>query len=817
MNLGKLAKYIARNLNFFRIHVLFFIFTPLIFAAIFYAANGATHVAFIDALFACVSAICCCGLITVDLSSLTGFQQAILFFLASVGNPVIVSWVIVYIRRRYFNKKLKNIVEAEITKRKQLTGHSEEGKDWLLRGISRVFSRHPTRQSANESTLNRKFTKENESEAKQSGHSSQSRIIRRTSDAPRRVDPNGLISDPVPVPNLAPHSTASSSLLRQAVTHGEDPSVLSETTLDKPQAVDFREPVRVPERQGSGAIHRTSSIIVHDDRTYIPPGGVPLQRRASTFPTQTLRSIHAGDTIHAQSEQSYPETRNSGFGGFPYPTTLLYQLLKKAFPSVRRAFSRASAAIARKLHIILSGSTARGSEKGVKRSTAKYFSASFNALIGRNSMFYNLTEEDLEELGGVEYRGLNALLWLIATYHFGVHLLCFTIIAPYMAIPRWAPILEPPNQHRKINPVWYSAFQVVGAYSTTGMSLVDQSMVPFQEAYPLIFVCTFLILAGNLAYPVFLRFYIWFIMKVSTRTSLNETLQFLLDHPRRCYIYLFPSPHTWLLWGVVIFLIIVDWFFFLVLNIGEAVYDAIPLGVRFAIGILQSTSVRAAGFATVATSSFAPALQVLYVMVMYLAIYPITLSVRATNVYEEKSLGIFEDQEDYHAEEPTVEQATFASYGKFIVWHTRRQLAFDMWWLGVALFLCCIVERGKIQNQGNFQWFTIFALIFEMMSAYAGVGMSLGVPYDSFSFSGALTSLSKFIIIIVMIRGRHRYLPVAIDRAVLLPHEFKKVTPSAGLVEHDGDRVAEDADRDAISESNRLVHTNKGAVEKDGS
>lgn len=53
----------------------------------------------------------------------------------------------------------------------------------------------------------------------------------------------------------------------------------------------------------------------------------------------------------------------------------------------------------------------------------------------------------------------------------------------------------------------------------------------------------------------------------------------------------------------------VDWFAFLVLNIGESAYEAIPLGVRFAIGVLQATAVRAAGFATMAISAMAPALQ----------------------------------------------------------------------------------------------------------------------------------------------------------------------------------------------------------------
>lgn len=43
----------------------------------------------------------------------------------------------------------------------------------------------------------------------------------------------------------------------------------------------------------------------------------------------------------------------------------------------------------------------------------------------------------------------------------------------------------------------------------------------------------------------------------------------------------------------------------------------------------------------------------------------------------------------------------------------------------------------------------------------------------NYSFSGALHPLSKLIICLVMLRGRHRGLPVAIDRAVMLPFEFR--------------------------------------------
>lgn len=97
----------------------------------------------------------------------------------------------------------------------------------------------------------------------------------------------------------------------------------------------------------------------------------------------------------------------------------------------------------------------------------------------------------------------------------------------------------------------------------------------------------------------------------------------------------------------------------------------------------------------------------------------------------------------------------------------------------------------------------VVSLVFELVSAYGTVGLSLGVPYvridlqisrctltwlfqANYSFSGALSPLSKLIVCVVMLRGRHRGLPVAIDRAVMLPFEFRDqaeedITEEAGI------------------------------------
>ena len=47
--------------------------------------------------------------------------------------------------------------------------------------------------------------------------------------------------------------------------------------------------------------------------------------------------------------------------------------------------------------------------------------------------------------------------------------------------------------------------------------------------------------------------YRWLVSKAfSVQSRMRETLQFLLDHPRRCFITLFPSHQTWLLLFVLL-------------------------------------------------------------------------------------------------------------------------------------------------------------------------------------------------------------------------------------------------------------------------
>lgn len=177
--------------------------------------------------------------------------------------------------------------------------------------------------------------------------------------------------------------------------------------------------------------------------------------------------------------------------------------------------------------------------------------------------------------------------------------------------------------------------------------------------------------------------------------------------------------------------------------------------------MFQAFSTRTAGFSCVNLSALHPGVQTSYMIMMYISIFPIAISVRRTNVYEEDSLGVYHDNS---TEEEDTHQAGALSY---VGAHLRRQLSFDLWYIFIGFFILSISEGGRIMNND----FSMFAILFEIISAYGTVGLSLGYTGVNASLCSQFSVIGKLVIIAMQIRGRHRGLPYGLDRAVILPSE----------------------------------------------
>ncbi|EZF50917.1 hypothetical protein H103_05733 [Trichophyton rubrum CBS 288.86] len=327
------------------------------------------------------------------------------------------------------------------------------------------------------------------------------------------------------------------------------------------------------------------------------------------------------------------------------------------------------------------------SRTGSRGSQAPYLS--YTPTIGRNSQFLNLTEEQRIELGGIEYRSLKLLARIVGGYFFGFLLLgsiCLVI---------W--IYSADSSHRQylatngINPVWWAFYSAMTTYNNLGFALTPDSMVNFRASTFPMLLMTFLILVGNTAYPCMLRFIIWCMFHISPKASaIREPLNFLLDHPRRCYTLLFPSRTTWTLLGTLVLLNGLDIMLFMILDLKNPEVTAIDTTWhRLCAASFQSTASRTAGATTFSLSKIHPAVQFSLMVMMYISVFPVAISMRKTNTYEESSLGLYESEEEVD------ENSDSSSY---LSQHIKKQLAFDLWYIFLGVFLITIAEGDKIAD-----------------------------------------------------------------------------------------------------------------------
>ncbi|KAM0814427.1 putative Cation transport protein-domain-containing protein [Seiridium cardinale] len=762
--------------NFITLHYAYFIVSAIIGALIFWGSSSPEYaVGWWDSLFMVMSALTASGLNTVNLSQLTTFQQVQLCVYMIMGSQIIISYFTITFRKRIFEKRFEDIVERERARRKATTSKTGAvvGMTGAMIGLQ-VMSSFGKTPDGKQGQSSRPWS------SKQSN------------------EPNVQVANTALPPEERP------SLYSQAQTNSAT-GILGGGERDPPQQqhVGFLEPIRENRPQSATTGHSIYETPSHQS-------GKTARRRPQTVES---RASDAGFNV-------------------------------------------------------------------------KTFVKEQKGNIGRNGQFFNLSEDQREYLGGVEYRSLKFLSTFVIVYFVLWQLFGAIALGAWMSV--FAVDTSAVNAQ---NPWWAGIFLAISAYNNAGFTLLDAGFIPFQGSYFLLTIVTILSLAGPAAFPAFMRLLIWIMSKVfglfsqdnEEYTVWKEGFDFILRFPRRVYTSMFPSRDTWIFVATFGGFVLADWVLILVLTTGNPTMDAIPVGQRIFDALFEGFSIPSGGYAIVAPSAMYFDIHVLWLIIFYTAAYPHIITMRKTNVYEERSLGIYEgDQteiEQLHSETSSlfdvdadaqhndtlaadlpsafdangnanrrrnwdaasqkpstrsikhlsavgrrgtafvgrqvqrrmtafqgvgVAQAAVSDVPGFsgaghpkplrraatmdfarpssvhslhnhtptgppslVSQQMRGQLSHDVWWVALALFLITIIEtRHSLEDPVTF---SVFAILFEIVSGYTTIGISIGLPDQSYSLTGGMYTGSKIVMILVMLRGRHRGLPVALDRAVRLP------------------------------------------------
>jgi hypothetical protein len=489
--------------------------------------------AYIDALFFATGAATQSGLNTIDFNLVPTYAQVSLYIISMWTNPIVIHSFVVFVRVYWFEKRFQHVVRDSRALRRTKSRSFTTGRDQHdtareeqgIRGQSIVVLRNDAGEARDAAQDVPKIEPGTNSDTGSSNLKDESR---RGSEAPGAPSEDAMEGMRLPTQRSPEHHIA---FLEQQRTDKGTLRIPSPREYDRggvPQALD--EAVDSPVSPKSRAIDEQDDTVNEMDNA----GGhitinEPDMLRFRSRQTGTLPRVEPRRTTGCDDTNDNP------------PNLVKTRSRRGTFNGIFRTLTEEQ-----------------------ERDTMPYLS--WNATIGRNSAFVALTEEQREELGGIEYRALKTLALVLIGYFVGFHVLGIVCLTPWiMNSSYYGSIVTSDGQGRP----WWGVFTSQSAFNDVGFTLTPDSMISFQDAVFPLLLMSFLIVIGNTGFPCMLRVIIWAISKISSSGSpLWEELRFLLDHPRRCFTLLFPRNATWWLFAILVILNGLDLIFFIILDVG---------------------------------------------------------------------------------------------------------------------------------------------------------------------------------------------------------------------------------------------------------
>lgn len=553
---------------------------------IFGAGHGGT--AYIDCLFFASSGSTQAGLNTVDVNLLNTAQQVTIYFIIMMANPITIHSFVVFLRLYWFEKRFQHVVREARQRRGTVSKAKTRSKakntpDRMERGVNgrdiTVMHKGAKSRITNDgilldpATVAKMDEDEDETpESHQSGNGAPTlpTVERQESRRPeikfaetvKRSD--GMEDDVTKMPPMRPDEDHIAILERQR--KGDD------EVLRIPGPRDVERGM-VPKRveQGDEDDTELGARITRDSRataaTHDGPLGPPAANTEGRTQAITIEEPDRSK-IDQDSDSDIAENARAAANTLSFLRFRKPRMFRKKEDESKSQSStsnlRMSPSKRRQTFDNLRTAFSRDADEGTPY-------LSWEPTLARNSQFPDLTDEQRDELGGIEYRSLKTLALVLIGYFWGFSIFAVICLVPWILhTPPYSQAVDAAGQSK----TWWGIFTANSAFNDVGLTLTPDSMNSFNTAvFPLILM-SFLIIIGNTGFPVMLRFIIWVTSLVAPRgTGAYEELKFLLDHPRRCFTLLFPSGATWWLFWLLVILNGLDLILFIILDVSSAPFS----------------------------------------------------------------------------------------------------------------------------------------------------------------------------------------------------------------------------------------------------
>ncbi|KAF8006469.1 hypothetical protein BT93_K0692 [Corymbia citriodora subsp. variegata] len=324
------------------------------------------------------------------------------------------------------------------------------------------------------------------------------------------------------------------------------------------------------------------------------------------------------------------------------------------------------------------------------------------------------------DLGYMKYRLVRFLSFVVSGYLIGVHVLGVAMVVLYTTHVSSAKDML---KKKGLRTVTFSVFTIVSAFASCGFVPTNENMIVFSKNSGLLLILIPQVLLGNTLFPPSLRFMLWLMGRFGKKAE----IKYLLSRTSEVgYKHLLPSLYSSLLVVTVLALIGVQFIMFCSMHWDSELFNGLSSYEKIVGVLFQCVNTRHTGETIVDLSKVAPAILVVFVIMMYLPPYTSFLPVDSG----ERLPGNSKRREPKKSYEQLLENLKFS------------QLSY----LAIFIVMVCITERKKIKEDPlNFNALNIVVEV---------IRPTEGCKDKWYGFSGKWSDQGKIILIVVMIFGR---------------------------------------------------------------
>ncbi|XP_030522387.1 sodium transporter HKT1-like isoform X1 [Rhodamnia argentea] len=361
-------------------------------------------------------------------------------------------------------------------------------------------------------------------------------------------------------------------------------------------------------------------------------------------------------------------------------------------------------------------------------------------------------QDESIELDYLKCRSVKFLCFVVLGYLLGVHVLGVAAVSLYMTLVSSA---RDVLKKKGLKMMTFSVFTTVSTFTNCGFVPTNENMIVFSKNSGLLLILIPQVLLGNTLFPPALRLTLWLMGRFSRRAEIEGLLS---STGEVGYKHLLPSLHSSLLVVTVLGFIGVQFIMFCSMQRDSESLSGLSSYEKIVGVLFQCVNTRYAGETIVDLSKVAPAVLVLFVVMMYLPPYTTFFPARGG----EGLPGNGERGKPKRSYEILLENLIFS------------QLSY----LAIFIIMVCMAETKKMKEDPiNFN---VLNIVVEVISAYGNVGFTTGYSCERqlrrvegcedkwYGFSGKWSDEGKIILIIVMIFGRLKKSNVKGGRAWVL-------------------------------------------------